>query len=85
MLHAKFVLVDDIVSVIGSSNMDERSFALDLEVSVMIVDREFRARMERVVEDFTACSTLLDVAAWEQRSLGRKYVENICRLTSGLL
>lgn len=85
VLHAKFVLVDDIVSVIGSSNMDERSFALDLEVSVMIVDREFRARMERVVEDFTACSTLLDVAAWEQRSLGRKYVENICRLTSGLL
>ncbi|RKQ34949.1 cardiolipin synthase [Kocuria tytonis] len=85
VLHAKFVLVDDIVSVIGSSNMDERSFALDLEVSVMIVDEGFRARMEEIVEQFTARSMLLDVTAWEKRSLGRKFVENLCRLTSGLL
>lgn len=85
VLHAKFVLVDDIVSVIGSSNMDERSFALDLEVSVMIVDSGFRERMEEVVEQFTAHSTRLDLAAWERRSLGRKFVENVCRLTSGLL
>ena len=49
---------------------------------------EFRTGAADVLlgtEDFTACSMLLDVAAWEQRSLGRKYVENICRLTSGLL
>ena len=31
VLHAKFVLVDDLISVIGSSNMDERSFAPDLD------------------------------------------------------
>ena len=85
VLHAKFVLVDDIVSVIGSSNMDERSFALDLEVSVLIVDESFRTRMEDVVEQFRANSTLLDLDAWEKRSLGRKFVENVCRLTSGLL
>ncbi len=57
VLHAKFVLVDDLISVIGSSNMDERSFALDLEVSVMIVDREFHDRMEDVVDEFKASST----------------------------
>ncbi|MEU5468518.1 cardiolipin synthase [Kocuria salsicia] len=85
VLHAKFVLVDDIVSVIGSSNMDERSFALDLEVSVMIVDHGFRERMERIVEQFTAHSTRLDLGVWEKRPLGRKFVENVCRLTSGLL
>ena len=85
VLHAKFVLVDDIVSVIGSSNMDERSFALDLEVSVLIVDEAFRARMEQVVEQFAAHSTLLDVTVWEQRPLPRKFLENVCRLTSGLL
>ncbi|MBX7556531.1 hypothetical protein K1Y78_53875, partial [Streptomyces sp. tea 10] len=85
VLHAKFVLVDDIVSVIGSSNMDERSFALDLEVSVLIVDESFRTRMEDVVGQFRANSTLLDLDAWEKRSLGRKFVENVCRLTSGLL
>ena len=85
VLHAKFVLVDDIVSVIGSSNMDERSFALDLEVSVVIVSEMFRRQMEEVVEQFHASSTLLDLEAWQRRPLRQKYVEHVCRLTSGLL
>ncbi|GAA4705191.1 cardiolipin synthase [Kocuria gwangalliensis] len=85
VLHAKFVLVDDLISVIGSSNMDERSFALDLEVSVMIVGQDFHDRMEEVVGQFKASSTLLDLDAWNNRPLRHKYVENVCRLTSALL
>ncbi|MDN5700360.1 MAG: cardiolipin synthase [Kocuria sp.] len=85
VLHAKFVLVDDLISVIGSSNMDERSFALDLEVSVMIVDQHFHARMENVVDEFKASSTVLNLEAWNKRPLLQKYVENVCRLTSALL
>ncbi|MUN64567.1 cardiolipin synthase [Kocuria sediminis] len=85
VLHAKFVLVDDYVSVIGSSNMDERSFALDLEVSVYIVDREFRRRMDAVVAEFHEASTLLDVEAWKRRPLWQKYADNVARLTSALL
>ena len=85
VLHAKFVLVDDLISVIGSSNMDERSFALDLEVSVMIVDQDFHDSMEEVVSQFKASSTLLDLDAWNNRPLRHKYVENVCRLTSALL
>ncbi|MEX3508460.1 cardiolipin synthase [Kocuria sp. WRN011] len=85
VLHAKFVLVDDLISVIGSSNMDERSFALDLEVSVMIVDQGFHDRMEEVVEEFKASSTLLDLDLWNKRPMRQKYVENVCRLTSALL
>ncbi|MFI7741481.1 cardiolipin synthase [Kocuria rhizosphaericola] len=85
VLHAKFVLVDDYVSVIGSSNMDERSFALDLEVSVYIVDRQFRQRMDAVVEEFHEASTLLDFEAWNRRPLWHKYADNVARLTSALL
>ena len=36
ILHAKHFTIDDQVSVIGSSNMDMRSFTLDLEISVMV-------------------------------------------------
>jgi cardiolipin synthase len=85
VLHAKFVLVDDHVSVIGSSNMDERSFALDLEVSVYIVDRDFRRRMDEVVAEFHAASTLLDIEEWNRRPLWHKYLDNVARLTSALL
>jgi cardiolipin synthase len=85
VLHAKFVLVDDYVSVIGSSNMDERSFALDLEVSVYIVDLDFRRRMDAVVAEFHEASTLLDFEQWNQRPLWQKYLDNVARLTSALL
>ena len=38
-LHAKHMSVDDDVALIGSSNLDIRSFALNAEVSVLIYDR----------------------------------------------
>ena len=40
VLHSKFFTVDDDVAVMGSSNMDMRSFALNYEVSMMIPDPE---------------------------------------------
>ncbi|MDP9026795.1 MAG: phospholipase D-like domain-containing protein, partial [Actinomycetota bacterium] len=41
ILHAKHFTIDDAVSVIGSSNMDMRSFSLDFEISVMISGGNF--------------------------------------------
>lgn len=86
VLHAKFILIDDEVTIIGSSNMDERSFAMNLEVSTLIVDRDFTARMYALErEDFAANSVDLDVEAWHRRGWRRKYAENVCRLASALL
>jgi cardiolipin synthase len=81
VLHAKFILVDDEVTVIGSSNMDERSFSINHEVSLFIVDEEFTLRMYALErEDFRSSSVPLDTAAWAERSLLRRYAENVCRL-----
>lgn len=44
ILHSKHVSIDDQVAVIGSSNMDIRSFQLDLEVMLMVCGRRFVAR-----------------------------------------
>ena len=86
VLHSKFLLIDDEVTLIGSSNMDERSFAMNMEVTLFIVDEDFTDRMYRLeVDDYRANSVELDVEAWRQRSLGRKYLESLCRLTSSLL
>jgi cardiolipin synthase A/B len=41
VLHAKFFTVDDVAGVIGSSNMDYRSFGLDYEISLMGTDPSF--------------------------------------------
>lgn len=86
VLHAKFILVDDDVTVIGSSNMDERSFSMNHEVSLFIVDEEFTQRMYALErDDFRVSSVPLDAEKWSRRSWMRKYVENVCRLGSALL
>ena len=50
VLHSKYFSIDDDVAVIGSSNMDMRSFALNYEVSLMLTGGDIVARF-REVED----------------------------------
>jgi cardiolipin synthase len=84
VLHSKHFTIDDDVAVIGSSNMDLRSFALNYEVSLMMLGGDVVARM-RVVEDhYRSLSRELTRAEWKQRSFGSRYVDNVMRLTSAL-
>ena len=86
VLHSKFLIIDDEVSIIGSSNMDERSFAMNLEVTMFIVSKDFTQRMyELEAQRYAPNSVELDVEDWADRSLLKKYVENVARLTSSLL
>ncbi len=50
VLHAKFFTIDDEVAVVGSSNMDMRSFALTLEISVMVRGKTFIADLHALQE-----------------------------------
>jgi cardiolipin synthase A/B len=84
VLHSKFVLVDDQVAVVGSSNLDIRSFALDHEINLMIIDPGVVAALEAVAEDYHRDSQGLDLDAWLGRPWYRKYVDNAARLTSAL-
>ena len=41
MMHAKAVIVDGILSIVGSANFDNRSFELNDELNVVVFDRQF--------------------------------------------
>ena len=84
VLHAKHLTVDDAVAVIGSSNMDIRSFNLDFEVSMLFLGAEFVARMREVEDSYRAVSTEITLAAWRMRPLVKRYLDNVMRLTSAL-
>jgi cardiolipin synthase len=84
-LHAKHLSIDDAVAVIGSSNLDIRSFALNAEVMLMIYDPGVTAQLAVEQERYYANSRLLTLAAWEQRPFGRKFAQNLARLLSPLL
>lgn len=84
VLHAKHFTIDDDVAVIGSSNMDMRSFVLNYEISLMLLGAEVVERL-RVVEDAyrERCRELL-LEEWLQRPRRSRYLDNVMRLTSSL-
>jgi cardiolipin synthase len=84
ILHSKHFTIDDQVAVVGSSNMDMRSFALNYEVSLMMPDPAVVAKMRCVEDTYRALSRELTLDAWQERSPGAKYVDNVARLTAAL-
>jgi cardiolipin synthase A/B len=84
VLHAKHFTVDDDVAVIGSSNMDLRSFALNYEVSMMLLGASIVAGMRRVQDTYRSLSRELTLEEWQARSRGSRYIDNVMRLTSAL-
>ncbi|QWT24131.1 cardiolipin synthase [Subtercola sp. PAMC28395] len=84
ILHAKHFSIDDEVAVIGSSNMDIRSFSLDLEVSLMVHGPSFVAQMREVEAGYRAISSELTLEEWKKEPLSRTVLDGLARLTSGL-
>ncbi|RAN71322.1 cardiolipin synthase [Bacillus sp. SRB_336] len=84
VLHAKHFTVDADVAVIGSSNMDMRSFSLNLEVSVMMIDQDVVQAMHAVEEEYRKVSRELQLHEWITRPILARYVDNVARLTATL-
>jgi len=84
ILHAKHFTIDDDVAVIGSSNMDIRSFSLNLEVSLMVPDRRFVAQMREVENRYRKNSRQLMLEDWQEQPLHSTVLDNLARLTSAL-
>ncbi|MET0999875.1 MAG: cardiolipin synthase [Marmoricola sp.] len=84
ILHAKHFSVDDDVALIGSSNMDMRSFGLNSEISLMVRSKSFVTQMRAVELDYRTISTELTLEEWEQQPLTRTTLDGLARLTSAL-
>ena len=84
VLHSKHFTIDDDVAVLGSSNMDMRSFALNYEVSMMLLGPDIVARMREVEDAYRASSRELTLEEWARRPVTSRYVDNVMRLTAAL-
>jgi cardiolipin synthase len=84
ILHSKFFSVDDDVAVLGSSNMDMRSFGLNYEVSLMLLGPEVVAEMRKVEDTYRAMSKELFLKDWLTRGRTSQYLDNVMRLTAAL-
>ena len=84
-LHAKTAVADDVVSTVGSTNLDYRSFELDFEVNAFIYDKPFAQTMKDVFLNDLAHCAYVDPDRWEQRPRYNRWVESICRIFGPLL
>jgi cardiolipin synthase len=84
-LHAKHLSVDDRVVVVGSSNMDIRSFALNDEISLLVYHPRLVERVRLQEERYMRSSTRLDPEDWARRPPLVKTLNRVARLFSPLL
>ena len=84
VLHSKHFTIDDEVAVIGSSNMDMRSFSLNLEISVMIRSKDFVDDLREVEQEYRMVSRELTLEEWMKRSRTSATFDNVMRLTAAL-
>ena len=84
ILHAKHMTIDDEISVIGSSNMDMRSFSLDLEISVMVRGQQFLDELRAIEDANLAMSRELTLEEWLARPVWIRTLDNLARLTAAV-
>jgi len=84
ILHSKHLTIDDQISVIGSSNMDMRSFSLDLEISVMVRGEKFLSELRAIEEENRAMSRELTLDEWLKRPVWHRTLDNLARLTAAV-
>ena len=82
MVHAKAMLFDDFLAVVGSANLDQRSLYLNFESSLFLTSAADVAAAERSFEDLAAAAV-----PYEARPAGltRRWAEDLSLLVSPLL
>ena len=84
LLHSKCMSIDDDIAVIGSSNLDMRSFQLNLEVTLIAYDPGVVACLRQIEATYLQKSSSLRLGEWETRLPRTKLAENLARLSAAL-
>lgn len=85
MIHSKTLVVDRSVCLVGSANMDLRSFRLNFEVHALVADEATARALEEGFLDDLAQTKEVTLEAWRRRSSLLRVAEGASRLVSPLL
>lgn len=85
LLHTKSVLIDNTLALVGTVNMDMRSFMLNFEVTMIVDDKNFANEVNILHEGYIASSSILRYEEWITRPVYHRIIERIFFLFSPLL
>ena len=80
MLHAKTLVIDGRWCLLGSTNIDNRSFGLNDEVNLLVLSAGLGTELERQFDRDLAASTTLDLVQWRRRSWGERILATLGRI-----
>lgn len=85
MLHAKTAVVDGVISLVGSSNLDPLSLHRNYELNVLVADPDVGSRMRELFAHDLRAAARVDPAEWSSRPLRAKVAEAVATLFSRFL
>lgn len=85
MYHTKVMIVDSLLVSVGSTNFDNRSFHLNDEATLNILDAAFAAEQTRIFEDDLAHAKPISFAEWRERPWRERLAERLASLIGSQL
>ena len=85
MYHPKVMVVDDIWTSVGSTNFDDRSFRLNDEANLNVLDPEFGREQARIFAEDKGRARQVTLEAWRKRPLGERLQERWASLVRSQL
>ena len=85
LLHTKSMLIDNKLALVGTVNMDMRSFLLNFEVTMVVEDAAFANEISLLHESYIKNAELLNYVEWANRSVYQRIIEKLFFLFSPLL
>jgi cardiolipin synthase len=80
MYHCKIFIVDSLLVSVGSTNFDNRSFRLNDEANLNILDRQFASEQMQIFDQDWQKSRLITYQQWQQRPWHEKLIEKIAAI-----
>lgn len=85
LLHTKSILIDSRLALVGTVNMDARSFMLNFEITMIVDNLSFGQEVEALQQGYLERSTLMNRLEWSKRPIYQRFFERLFFLFSPLL
>ncbi len=85
MYHCKVMVVDGLLVSVGSTNFDNRSFRLNDEATLNVLDTEFAAQQTRIFDDDLKHARLVGLAEWRARPWRERLAERFASMLGSQL
>jgi cardiolipin synthase len=85
LLHAKTMVVDRAIGLVGSANLDRRSFELNFENNILFADRDFAGEIRKRQDEYLSISDRVTAETLARTSVPRRLWQNLLAIMSPVL